>query len=424
MAAGLDATRDERDVLADVLEVFGADSGLQWQVLAERLNTAMPDGGPTRPARPCRPNAGPAACRPSTSRCSAGRSRAAAAPTSSAPRGKVRPLPGRGSATARGPASMPSAATCRDRWPARSRVAAGRRARQDRSPIGSGNSQHPYQACRDPECERYGCRVWKEAFKEGYDDGVQRTATTPATPDGIRDCPREPRRPVSAMAETVLIILHRDRRLRGVAVLVAVPAVRALRRLRPQQGQQPQAVRRVQAVQGQRAAAPDRREDDPPRRRQPRRQGPRQEEGRQAMTRGTWQGGGTWQTSGGGGGLLLAVIAAAVLIGSGAASAAVSALEVIAIITGAVIALAVARPASRWFVYRARSDRPGRPIAAPPVYQLPPNRGPGWRKPPRRPSARPGDSSPLPRQRGRAGRDPAALRRRGMRAPRRRKLAP
>ena len=37
--------------------------------------------------------------------------------------------------------------------------------------MGSGNSQHPYQACRDPECERYACRVWKEAFKEGYDDG-------------------------------------------------------------------------------------------------------------------------------------------------------------------------------------------------------------------------------------------------------------
>jgi hypothetical protein len=95
------------------------------------------------------------------------------------------------------------------------------------------------------------------------------------------------------------------------------------------------------------------------------------------MPKGTWQGGGTWQTSGGGGGLLPAVIIAAVLIGSGAASAAVSALEVIAIITGAVIGLAVLGGIA-WLVYRARSaparsDRPGRPITARPVYQLPPD---------------------------------------------------
>ena len=43
MAAGLEVTKDERDVLADVLEVFGTDTGLQWQVLAERLNTRIPD---------------------------------------------------------------------------------------------------------------------------------------------------------------------------------------------------------------------------------------------------------------------------------------------------------------------------------------------------------------------------------------------
>ena len=42
MAAGLEADRDERDVLADVLEVLGADSGLHWQILAERLNTRIP----------------------------------------------------------------------------------------------------------------------------------------------------------------------------------------------------------------------------------------------------------------------------------------------------------------------------------------------------------------------------------------------
>lgn len=42
MAAGITPERDERDVLADVLQVFGADNGLQWPVLAERLNTQVP----------------------------------------------------------------------------------------------------------------------------------------------------------------------------------------------------------------------------------------------------------------------------------------------------------------------------------------------------------------------------------------------
>jgi len=87
---------------------------------------------------------------------------------------------------------------------------------------------------------------------------------------------------------------------------------------------------------------------------------------------------GTWQTTGGGGGRVLAVvIVAALAIGSGAASAAVSALEVIAIVLGAVIALAVLGGVA-WLVYRARSapapsDRPARPLEARPVYQLPPD---------------------------------------------------
>jgi hypothetical protein len=43
MAAGVDIVKDERDVLADVLQVFGSDTGLYWAVLAERLNTRIPD---------------------------------------------------------------------------------------------------------------------------------------------------------------------------------------------------------------------------------------------------------------------------------------------------------------------------------------------------------------------------------------------
>ena len=86
---------------------------------------------------------------------------------------------------------------------------------------------------------------------------------------------------------------------------------------------------------------------------------------------------GTWQTtggSGGGGGLVL-VIVAVVLIGSGAASAAASAvaslLVTIAIILGALIGLAILGGVA-WLVYRARSDRPARPIAARLMYPVPP----------------------------------------------------
>jgi hypothetical protein len=42
MAAGLKVDDDERDVLADVLQVLGGDAALHWQVLAERLNTQIP----------------------------------------------------------------------------------------------------------------------------------------------------------------------------------------------------------------------------------------------------------------------------------------------------------------------------------------------------------------------------------------------
>lgn len=90
------------------------------------------------------------------------------------------------------------------------------------------------------------------------------------------------------------------------------------------------------------------------------------------MSRGTWQGSGTWQTSGGGGGgVALAVIAAVVLIGSGAASAITSLLVTVLIVISSIIGLAIVGGVA-WLVYRARSDRPRRPIAARPVYRLPP----------------------------------------------------
>lgn len=93
------------------------------------------------------------------------------------------------------------------------------------------------------------------------------------------------------------------------------------------------------------------------------------------MAKGTWQGSGTWKTtSGGGGGLALVVIVAVVLIGSGAASAAASAvaslLVTLAIVLGALIGLAVLGGIG-FLVWRARQDRPGRPIAARLMYPYP-----------------------------------------------------
>ena len=84
---------------------------------------------------------------------------------------------------------------------------------------------------------------------------------------------------------------------------------------------------------------------------------------------------GTWQTTGGSGGgsgglVLVAVLVAAALIGSGAASAAVHALEVVLIVVGVVAVLAVAGGIAV-LVWRARSDRRGRPVSARPVVQAP-----------------------------------------------------
>jgi hypothetical protein len=30
---------------------------------------------------------------------------------------------------------------------------------------------HRYESCRDRDCERPYCRIWREAWAEGYDEG-------------------------------------------------------------------------------------------------------------------------------------------------------------------------------------------------------------------------------------------------------------
>ena len=99
---------------------------------------------------------------------------------------------------------------------------------------------------------------------------------------------------------------------------------------------------------------------------------------------------GTWQTTGSGsgrGGLVLIAVIAALALGSGAASAAVSALVTILIVFGSLIGLAILGGLA-WLVCRARQDSPGRPIAALPVYQLPPEVRPQLPESRNRPSSR------------------------------------
>jgi hypothetical protein len=31
--------------------------------------------------------------------------------------------------------------------------------------------QHRYQTCRDEDCQRFACRVYKEGYADGYDQG-------------------------------------------------------------------------------------------------------------------------------------------------------------------------------------------------------------------------------------------------------------
>jgi hypothetical protein len=91
---------------------------------------------------------------------------------------------------------------------------------------------------------------------------------------------------------------------------------------------------------------------------------------------------GTWQTTdGGGGGLVLVLVlvliaAAAILIGSGAVSAAVSALVTILIIAAVVTGLAVLG-GTALLVHRARQGRPAPPIQARPSYWVRPAEPPG-----------------------------------------------
>ena len=146
----------------------------------------------------------------------------------------------------------------------------------------------------------------------------------------------------------------------------------------------PATVRRVPPLQGQRTAPPGWRKDHPPRRGQPGRQGPRAE-GQEVMGRpdgahtrpaGRWPGPGRHRRG-----------ADRLRRRLGRCQRDRQPLVTIAIVLGSIIGLA-ALGGIGWFVYRARQDRAGRPIAARPVHQLPPRRDRASRPPDARPSSR------------------------------------
>ena len=169
----------QRDVLADVLEAFGGDNGLQWPALAERLAARFPerwDGatGDTVSAE-LRARGVRSA---SMSRRTARRARAAAAPTSRRRPGNE---PGPHRVALPRPRSASANALSRDRRDQLARLAcavAGRGSRyettEETAPwpcCRARSEEHRYQTCQDEYCDRFPCRVYREGYRNGYEDG-------------------------------------------------------------------------------------------------------------------------------------------------------------------------------------------------------------------------------------------------------------
>jgi len=53
--------------------------------------------------------------------------------------------------------------------------------------------EHRYQLCRDEDCERFPCRLYKEGRRDGIEEGYRRgwdDCYPVAFSDGIAACPR------------------------------------------------------------------------------------------------------------------------------------------------------------------------------------------------------------------------------------------
>ena len=54
---------------------------------------------------------------------------------------------------------------------------------------GSEGQEHRYQLCKDEDCDRFPCRLYKEGYRNGDEDGFDR-GYAQGFPDGIMACPR------------------------------------------------------------------------------------------------------------------------------------------------------------------------------------------------------------------------------------------
>ena len=53
----------------------------------------------------------------------------------------------------------------------------------------ANGQEHRYQLCKDEDCDRFPCRIYKEGYRNGREDGYQ-DGYAQGFPDGIMACPR------------------------------------------------------------------------------------------------------------------------------------------------------------------------------------------------------------------------------------------
>ena len=56
----------------------------------------------------------------------------------------------------------------------------------------STGTEHRYQTCSDPFCDRFPCRVYQEGRRRGFDEGHRKgfdDGYIEGYSEGVRDCP-------------------------------------------------------------------------------------------------------------------------------------------------------------------------------------------------------------------------------------------
>ena len=60
------------------------------------------------------------------------------------------------------------------------------------APLPGTRQEHRYQLCRDDDCDRFPCRVYKEGWRDGWEYGYQRgfgAGYASGFGDGLASCP-------------------------------------------------------------------------------------------------------------------------------------------------------------------------------------------------------------------------------------------